>query len=601
MRWLSMGITLRDQDGHLRRSEDLLADVADAFARIEDPAERVRLAFKLFDSEGVALVNLLSDGSGALDQMRERARDLGIVLDEHLVRDAERARTELDTLAQVVSANLTRAALEAAPVIADLSSWLADVAGKAGIAWERLFDAPEDKSLRTLRYELDLTESTIAKLQGRIDELRKSPTLGFTTFIDTAQISALQNKIDELSRVRGQTQARIAFLEGPPEQPRAPGQTPPAPDDTAGVKDRAERLQRIQEGLESTLFSITHEGSERIIAEHERRVAEIEALRAKDGSNAEQVDRLIEESAAVREAQLSQLRAKEAEAADKVRAANDRVVEGLNAERAALTSTERERFVAQALSRLSAEATAQQRREVEELAGALYDEQQALQARQRLMDEGRSVTDRTRTATEQYAAEVEKLDELLAAGAIDQQTYTRAVEDANDRALRSSQAWTDGATRFLKDYVAESQDAASATERAFGAGVLERRGCPDRLRHDRQAGDQGPGGQRARRHHPHGGAPDHHRADRRAAAGRVRRRRVRPVPRGRRRGRAAAGCATPTPASSSTRLATTPAASPAPASCPTRCRSSPGAASWWCRPSGSCATRRRSASSGRSR
>ena len=463
-----MGIALRDQDGHLRRSEDLLADVADAFARIEDPAERVRLAFKLFDSEGVALVNLLGDGSGALDQMRERARDLGIVLDEHLVRDAERARTELDTLAQVVSANLTRAALEAAPVIADLSSWLADVAGKAGIAWERLFDAPEDKSLRTLRYELDLTETTIAKLQGQIDELRKSPTLGFTTFIDTAQISALQSKIDELSRVRGQTQARIAFLEGPPEQSRAPGQTPPAPvDDTAGVKDRAERLQRIQEGLESTLFSITHEGSERIIAEHERRVAEIEALRAKDGSNAEQVDRLVEESAAVREAQLSVLRSKEAEAADKVRAANDRVVEGLNVERQALTSTERERFVAQATSRLSAEATAQQRREVEELAGALYDEQQALQTRQRLMDEGRSVTDRTRTAAEQYAAEIAKLNELLAAGAIDQQTYSRAVEDANDRALRSSQAWTDGATRFLKDYVAESQDAATATERAF--------------------------------------------------------------------------------------------------------------------------------------
>ena len=87
-----MGITLRDQSGNLRRSEDLLADVADAFARIEDPAERVRLAFKLFDSEGVALVNLLRGGSGALEEMRERAQALGIVLDEHLVRDAERAR-----------------------------------------------------------------------------------------------------------------------------------------------------------------------------------------------------------------------------------------------------------------------------------------------------------------------------------------------------------------------------------------------------------------------------------------------------------------------------------------------------------------------------
>ena len=50
-----MGIALRDQSGNLRSSEDLLADVADAFARIEDPAERLRLAFKLFDSEGVAL------------------------------------------------------------------------------------------------------------------------------------------------------------------------------------------------------------------------------------------------------------------------------------------------------------------------------------------------------------------------------------------------------------------------------------------------------------------------------------------------------------------------------------------------------------------
>jgi hypothetical protein len=56
-------------------ARSLQADMQAAFARIEDPAERVRLAFKLFDYEGVALVNLLSDGSGALEQMRERARD----------------------------------------------------------------------------------------------------------------------------------------------------------------------------------------------------------------------------------------------------------------------------------------------------------------------------------------------------------------------------------------------------------------------------------------------------------------------------------------------------------------------------------------------
>jgi hypothetical protein len=40
----------------------------------------------------VALVNLLRDGSGPLKGMRERAGDLGIVLDEHLVRDPEGAQ-----------------------------------------------------------------------------------------------------------------------------------------------------------------------------------------------------------------------------------------------------------------------------------------------------------------------------------------------------------------------------------------------------------------------------------------------------------------------------------------------------------------------------
>jgi hypothetical protein len=98
----------------------MLADVAEAFARIEDTVERVRLAFGLFDSKGVALVNLLSDSSGALHQMRDRARNLGIVLDEHLVRIPSGPGPS--SLAPGGLGYLTRTALDAAPAIADLSS-----------------------------------------------------------------------------------------------------------------------------------------------------------------------------------------------------------------------------------------------------------------------------------------------------------------------------------------------------------------------------------------------------------------------------------------------------------------------------------------------
>ena len=115
---------------------------------------------------------------------------------------------------------------------------------------------PRRRALRTLRYELDLTSSTIEKLEGRIQELRESPTLRFTTFLDTAQINLLETKLDELRRARDQIQARIAFLEGPPDTGAPAPASAPAPDDTAGVQDRAKNLERIARELEDSPYDV---------------------------------------------------------------------------------------------------------------------------------------------------------------------------------------------------------------------------------------------------------------------------------------------------------------------------------------------------------
>ena len=133
------------------------------------PGQRVRLAFKLFESEGVALVNLLRDGSGALDEMRERARDLGIVFDEPWCATPS-GPAPSSTPSQVISANLTRAALEAAPVIADYRAGSltspARPASPGSACSMRPRKEPQDPSLRA-----GLASSTIAKLEGRIWEL----------------------------------------------------------------------------------------------------------------------------------------------------------------------------------------------------------------------------------------------------------------------------------------------------------------------------------------------------------------------------------------------------------------------------------------------
>ena len=56
--------------------------IADAMQKVESQSDKVRLAFKLFDSEGVALVNTLALGSEGLREAGDEAERLGIAISE---------------------------------------------------------------------------------------------------------------------------------------------------------------------------------------------------------------------------------------------------------------------------------------------------------------------------------------------------------------------------------------------------------------------------------------------------------------------------------------------------------------------------------------
>lgn len=107
-----LGIQIRDTNGGLRPMEDILFDVADGIANTTSEAERVRLAFKFFDSEGVALVNTLQGGSDALKEMFGEAAALGFVLSADSaqgVKDFDDALTNLKVLLTGVINQLTAA------------------------------------------------------------------------------------------------------------------------------------------------------------------------------------------------------------------------------------------------------------------------------------------------------------------------------------------------------------------------------------------------------------------------------------------------------------------------------------------------------------
>lgn len=94
----AMNIKLKNSDGTLRPAEALLGDVAESLSKIPDKATRVRIAFKLFDSEGVSMVNMLGNGRKGLDEMRGAAREFGAVLSQDAVRGSTEFQDKLTNI-----------------------------------------------------------------------------------------------------------------------------------------------------------------------------------------------------------------------------------------------------------------------------------------------------------------------------------------------------------------------------------------------------------------------------------------------------------------------------------------------------------------------
>jgi hypothetical protein len=84
-----MGIQLTDVNGELRDADDLLTESLIALSNQEKAWDRNRLAMKLFDSEGVRMVQLAAEGAEGIERLRATLRDRGGVMDEETIKRSE--------------------------------------------------------------------------------------------------------------------------------------------------------------------------------------------------------------------------------------------------------------------------------------------------------------------------------------------------------------------------------------------------------------------------------------------------------------------------------------------------------------------------------
>lgn len=109
-----------EQLGKMTPDEQLKV-LADSFKDVESQSERVALAFKLFDSGGVGMVNMLANGSEGLNAMAAEADSLGITLARVDAAKVEMANDAMFKVSQTTTAMQQQITTQLAPVIAGLA------------------------------------------------------------------------------------------------------------------------------------------------------------------------------------------------------------------------------------------------------------------------------------------------------------------------------------------------------------------------------------------------------------------------------------------------------------------------------------------------
>lgn len=126
-----LGVSVKDAEGNILDAGEAIPKIADALKGVESPAERAAILMDLFGKSGQKLEPLLSGGSAAVNELRDAAHSLGIVLSEEQIQRADDTAHKLAKVSLVLSTRIAGVVSDNADSIVALANSLAFLVDKA--------------------------------------------------------------------------------------------------------------------------------------------------------------------------------------------------------------------------------------------------------------------------------------------------------------------------------------------------------------------------------------------------------------------------------------------------------------------------------------
>ena len=406
-----MGIKVLDGNGKLRATSDVLADVATRFKSYEDGAAKSALAQVLFGKSGAELIPFLNQGAEGLKSLGDEAERFGTILDENTIKQAAQFDEDLKRLAAGSSGLKQVLAAEMAPTL--------DV-----IAKQMLASSTEGGKLRQVIDGVASIFKVVAVagtgVAGIFEYVGK--TIGGAAAVMSALLSGNFAEAARINRTAGN-------------------------DIVNSLKDSFKGMRDIWNAEAGPVAAAADSATTKINAPLLNMAVKV----ASNGKKArDEAQKAFDSIVAVYAKFQSDLATFGMSDEGKVQYRVDQGDLAAQFQKAgALADGYREKILA------AAHAQQVQREAVDDLNKALQHEED-------VRKEGLKIYDQTRTPLENYVKQIQNLQSLLAEGSVNQDTFNRAIAQAEqgfESASKAAKDSTDTMSEYAKQAARNMQSA----------------------------------------------------------------------------------------------------------------------------------------------
>ncbi len=121
-----LGVSIYNADGSLKDQETLLNEVMHALADMENGTEKAQIATELFGKAGIEMMPMLNQGADAMDELTQRAHDLGLVMSEDAVSAGVKLDDTIDDIKKSFSMIGTNLGSAVIPIIQQFADIIID-------------------------------------------------------------------------------------------------------------------------------------------------------------------------------------------------------------------------------------------------------------------------------------------------------------------------------------------------------------------------------------------------------------------------------------------------------------------------------------------